>query len=254
MKLSSVERRSEILRILSAKESVDVESLAEHFQVSRVTIRTDLDELAEKGMLVRTHGGAIVAERKNFIRFISKTVKENSSEKDRIAKTAVGLIKDGDTIILDSGSTTLNIPKYLASSTLTVVTDSLVAAHELADYEGVDLLVLGGLLRRSSMNMIGPMTKTCLEAINAKWLLMGATAVSIEQGISTTNLVEAEVKQMMIRAADKVCLLADSTKLGKTSFGKVCDWDQIDYFITDKISEEDKIILNQRGVTVLIAK
>lgn len=254
MKLSSVERKSEILGILSLKESVDVEELAEHFRVSRVTIRNDLDALAEKGMLVRTHGGAIVAERKNFIRFISKTVKENSSEKDRIAREAVSLIKDGDTILLDSGSTTLNVPKYLSSSTLTVVTDSLIAAQELSDYEGIDLVVLGGMLRRSSMNLIGPMTKNCLEAINARWFLMGATAVSIEQGISTTNLVEAEVKQMMIHSADKVCLLADSSKMGKTSFGKVCDWNQIDYYITDSISDEDLAALTAKGVTVLVAK
>ncbi len=253
-KLNSIERKQEIMKLLSTRDSLDVEELANLFGVSKVTVRTDLDSMAEKGLLVRTHGGAMSQEKQNLIRLISKTSNDCQDEKERIARAASQLINNGETIILDSGSTTLHLVKYLSQRNLTVATGSLPASQELMNDSTVELIMIGGMVRRYSLGAIGPLAKACLELLKSNWLFMGAAALSVEEGVLSTNLIEAETKQMMIKSAEKVCVLADSKKLGGSCFGKVCSWDKVDYLITDSIDDEAKKAIEAHDVKIIIAK
>ena len=253
--MNSVERKQEILRELKEHESVEVIDLASKLGVSNVTIRADLDALASKGLIIRTHGGAVATETNSIARLISTTIREYATEKDAIAKEAVKLISDGDTIIIDNGSTTSFLSKYLFSMNLTVATVSLMVINDLMNNDNIDLIILGGTLRRYSMGAIGPITRNNLQQIHANWLFLGATAISSSGGITTSNLVEADTKRAMIQAADRVCLLADSAKLSLHAMGKVADWDAIDYLITDSnINSDDLRIIEEKGVKVIIAK
>lgn len=252
--MNSNERQKIILQHLQEKDCVKVDELTKEFNVSKVTIRTDLDNLENKGLLVRTHGGAMAPEKQSYIRIISNTIKESTIEKDMVCKAASALITNGDTIILDNGSTTVHLAKYLKDRSITVATASLLAMNQLMNDESIELIMLGGILRRYSMGAIGPIVKTCLQQFHAKWLFMGASGISPSYGISCTNLIEAETKQAMIKSADLVCLLVDSSKLNRVSFAKVCFWDEIDYLIIDKIDDEAKAEIESHGVEVVIAK
>ena len=164
------------------------------------------------------------------------------------------LVATGDAIILDNGSTTLHLAKYLSQKNLTVATGSIPVIQELMNDNTIDLLIIGGTVRRYSLGAIGPLAKACLGLLKTNWLFMGASALSVEEGVLCTNLIEAETKQFMIKSADKVCLMADSKKMGASSFGKVCGWDQVDYFITDGIDDEARKTIEEQGVTVIIAQ
>lgn len=252
--MNSVERKQEILKEIKANGSVDVIELATKLGVSSVTIRTDLDALAKKSLVIRTHGGAINTENNSIARLITTTIQEYATEKDAIAKAASKLINDGDTIIIDSGSTTSFLSKYIFPMNLTVATGSVMVINDLMHSENIDLIMLGGTLRRYSMGAIGPMTRSNLEQIHANWYFMGSTAVSAKEGTSSSNLIEADTKKAMIKAADKVCLLADSAKFNTHAIGKVATWRDIDYLITDKISDEDYKAISDKGVKIIIAE
>ena len=251
--MNAAERKQEILRILGEQGSVQVEELTKTFGVSKVTIRNDLDDLDQKGLLVRTHGGAMPAERKEFVRLISNTLYEATSEKERIAMAAAKLLVSGQSIIIDNGSTTVHMAKYLAHKNLTVATGSILAIDQLTNDESIDLIIIGGTLRRYSLGAIGSIARSCLQQFHADWLFMGAAAFSLDKGISCTNLVEAETKQAMIQSASKVCLLVDSSKFGKISFANICSWDSIDVLVTDAIDEGSRKILEGKGVEVIVA-
>jgi DeoR family fructose operon transcriptional repressor len=248
-----MERKQKILQLLSEKETVNVDELTSLFHVSKVTVRNDLDELDGKGLLVRLHGGAMTAEKKDFVRLISNTMLESTEEKERIAKCASQLIHAGQSIIIDNGSTTVHLAKYLSGKQLTVATGSLLMMEQLMHDESVELVVIGGTLRRYSMGAIGSMARSCYAQFHADLLFLGASGYTLKDGVTCTNLVEADTKQAMILSANKVCLLVDSAKMGKLSFATVCDWDDIDYLVTDGIDDATKAALQEKGVEVLVA-
>ena len=250
--MNGVERKKEILRILTQKESVDVEELTRIFGVSKVTVRSDLDSLEAKGLLIRTHGGALSAENQKLIRIFTDTMTEEAEEKERIAKAASSLLHDGDTVIIDTGSTTVHIAKYLRGRNITAVTSSLLAMNALMNDDTVELIMLPGMLRRYSMGAIGPLTKNTLHEIHADILFVGASAISSD-GVWSSNLVEADTKRSMIKAADAVCLLADSKKLMMKGLGKIAPWKDIDYFVSDSIPDDFRSELEEAGVKVIIA-
>lgn len=247
-------RKQEILAQLEHNGSVQVIELARLLDVSKVTIRSDLDELEAKGLLVRTHGGAITAEKQGSSRYISQTINEYTEQKLAIAKLAASFVRDGQSIIIDNGSTTVHIARYIADMSLTVTTGSLLVMQELMHAGTVDLLMAGGILRRPSMGLMGNFTKEFYRQIHADWFFLGAAGFSAKQGIYCTNLIEADTKRAMIGSASKVCLLADSSKLERPSLAKVCDWSSIHYLITDAISEEARAVIEGQGVKVLLSQ
>ena len=245
-------RKKEILSVLARDGSVQVVELARSLDVSKVTIRTDLDELETKGLLVRTHGGAVPAETQGSSRYISQTINEYTNQKMAIAKLASTFIKSGQSIIIDNGSTTLHIARYIADLPITVTTSSLLVMQELMHAEKVDLLMAGGILRRPSMGLMGNFSKEFYRQIHADWCFLGAAGYSSRHGVYCTNLIEADTKQTMIQSASKVCLLVDSSKMEHLSLAKVCDWNSIHYLITDSISEETRTVIESQGVKVMV--
>ena len=251
--MNSVKRKIRILEILKAQESVEVEQLTQLFSVSKVTVRGDLDDLERKGLLIRTHGGAMLPENLALVRVLSNTLEERKNEKHAICKSALQFIKPGMNVIIDAGSTTVHLAKMVGNMNLTVITNSVLVLQELMESETVELLVAGGILRKPSLSFMGMPASFVFDQIHADVLFLGVSGFSIERGMTCTNIVEAETKKHMIKNASKVCLLADSAKLEKMFIANVCNWDAIDYLITDYLSDANKAILSERGVTTVIA-
>lgn len=245
-------RRGEILRILGDREYVTVEEFSKVLGVSAVTIRTDLSVLEENGQLIRTHGGAMKGGKKGEARLISKTLVEYEMEKKALAERAASLIKSGDTIIIDSGSTTIHLIDHLKGKNCTVVTNSFLALERLKDVEDAKIIVLGGSLRRESMGTVGMLANNAIKAMNVDIYFMGAAAFDREN-ITSSDMTESELKANMISSSDKVVFMADSSKFGKKAFSKVCSWNMIDTFVTEKIDPEFRRELEEMGVEVLSA-
>ena len=246
------DRRKEIINILKDREYVTVEEFSKVLGVSTVTIRTDLSALESEGSLIRTHGGAMKSEKKSKQRFISNTMSENELEKKEIALKASSLIKDGSTIIIDSGSTTIHLAENLKDKKITVVTNNILAQDILKNEESVNLIVLGGTLRRASMGTIGPIANNAVKSMNVDIFFLGAAAYN-QEIISSYDVIEVELKKNMSHSADKVVLLADSSKYGKKAFSTISSWDLIDTFITDKIDNDFREKLEELGVEVILS-
>lgn len=246
--MNLTERQNEILRVLHEKKYMSVEELSENLNVSKVTIRSDLSALEQKGELSRTHGGAMISE--VAPRLVSLSLMENSSEKELIGKASAEMIQDNSVVILDSGSTTVRIAEALHGRSLTVVTNSLLVSDVLKAESNIELLMLGGTLRRNILGFTGPVTKLALSQIHADIYFLGGGGFT-ENSIYCSNLLEAEVKQTMMKSADIVCFVADSSKKDRSLFGLVTSWEEIDYFITDKIDPDFKALLESKGVVVI---
>ncbi len=253
--MHATQRKNLIMQELQQNDSVDVLSLARRLAISKVTVRKDLDELADKGLVVRTHGGAVLAEKQNLVRLISNTITEHTEDKKNICAHALRFVEQGKSIIIDSGSTTVHLAPLVAKMNLSVITNSILVIQELAAAEAVELLIVGGLLRRPSLAAIGSPARSYLNQIHVDTLFLGASGFSVEQGITCTNLIEADTKQAMIASATKVILLADSSKFGTVSLAKVCNWEDIDLLITDDgLSDEGRLTLEAQGVHVQTAR
>lgn len=247
-------RKQEIMKILYQNQTAQVIDLARSLDVSKVTIRTDLDELENKGLLVRTYGGAVLPEQMNQRRLVSNTINEFAPQKIAVAKKAASFVQQGQNIIIDNGSTTVHMARFLQDIPITVTTSSLLVMQELMHYEKIDLIMAGGILRRPSMGLMGNISKDFYRQIHAEWFFLGASGYTVAQGVFCSNLIEADTKKSMIQSADKICLLVDSSKMEHSSLARVCDWSSIDYLITDAISSEVQAKIEEAGVTVILAE
>lgn len=245
-------RRDEIIKILGDREYVTVEEFSRVLGVSAVTIRTDLSALEESGLLIRTHGGAMKSGKKGEARLISNTLVEYEREKKALAERASSLIKNGDTIIIDSGSTTIHLIDHLKGKNVTVVTNSLLALERLKSVEDARIIVLGGVLRRESMGTVGMLANNAIKAMNVDIYFFGAAAFD-KVNISSSDMTESELKANMIASSDKVVFMADSSKFGKKAFSKICTWNKVDTFVTEKIDPDFRRELEEMGVEVLSA-
>jgi len=245
-------RQSRILSRLHRTGEVDVASLAAAFGVSAMTIRRDLDVLASRGRVARTHGGAALAGRVVFdFQFLRRT-EEQADAKARIAAVAAGLVRDGQSVLLDSGTTTLAIARTLRDDRrLTVITTSLPIASELQYASSIELVLLGGTLRREAPDLIGPLTETNLEALRADIAFVGADAVGPDGAVYNRSLAVARMLGRLTAAARRVYVVADHTKLGQTAlarFGNVARWDGL---ITDWLPADLASRLRQADVQVI---
>lgn len=252
--MESFERKEQILILVRDEGKVSVNELADRFDVTKVTVRSDIDDLARRGLVVRTHGGAVPPENYTYARLIGETIHERTAEKEAIARSALRFIVPGNTLLLDAGSTTVFLAREVKNLRLTVVTNSVMVLQELYGSESIDLFVSGGGLRKPDLALIGEMSHGFFEQVRADIVFLGATSYSFEKGISCSNLVEARTKKEMLGSGLKVCLLADSSKEGKVSLAHICGWEAIDIFITDKIAEGRRRELEERGVTVVVAE
>lgn len=233
---SAKERRALILRMLEQKKEVLVTEISRETGISEVTIRKDLTILQNRHLLLRTRGGAMrkPIENPNEDTTIAKKRMFNFKEKERIGEEAVKMIKDGDYIMLDSGTTTLEIAKHLDKfQDLHILTNSINIATELTNYKRFEVLLLGGHVRLNSHSVVGPVALATLQNFRGFKLFLGVDSISLEHGISTPNLEEALLNQVMINQADKVIAVFDSSKFHRRSFAHIADISQIDCIITD---------------------
>ncbi|MEX0745539.1 MAG: DeoR/GlpR family DNA-binding transcription regulator [Phycisphaeraceae bacterium] len=221
-------RRGRILEVLDSTGEQTVEQLADAFSVSGMTIRRDLQDLAAEGRVIRTHGGAAPTARISFeFRFLQRA-QQQAAEKDAIAAVAAELVQPGQAVLLDSGTTTLAIARRLrAIPELTVITTSLPIASELFGVEEVDLILLGGMLRKDAPDLAGAITHQNLDVLRADVAFIGADAVDQQGNLYNSSAELGRMLSRMARSADAAYAVADSSKIGRRElmrFGHLRDW------------------------------
>jgi DeoR/GlpR family transcriptional regulator of sugar metabolism len=238
--MKTEQRRSQIITLLEQKGSVLVDDLVGQFEVSHVTIRKDLTELEERGLLHRTHGGATYAHKSLFNPSFGEKINLQQTEKQAIARVALEYIEEGDTVILGAGSTVLTLAHLMKNRfrSLYIITNSVPIAVELVDTRW-DILLTGGQVRQHSMALIGPAAARNLESYHADKAFIGSTGVSAEMGYTTPNPYMSEITQAIIKAADGVYALVDSSKLARSTLARFAKLEEVDLLITDEAAPKD---------------
>ena len=253
---STVTRRAKILDELESKGQVTVRDLSSKFEISEVTIRNDLAHLEKQNMLIRARGGAIKVKffRMEIDPSISDKQKEFQKEKQRISKAALKLIENGDTIVLDSGTTTTEIAKNLDQfNNLTIITNALNIASILSEYQDFNIYMPGGVLRKKSLSLVGALAGENFKKFYCDKLFLGVDGFDTLHGLSTPNTEEAQLNSIMIGMSKKVIVVADSRKFSRRRFGFIAALSQIHVVITDTgINAEDKARLENHGIEVII--
>ena len=250
----TLSRRARINEIINKNGQVKINELVSIFNVSEVTIRNDLDQLEEKGLLIRTRGGGIKVQRVGIDYKLNDKSKLHAKEKQAIGKKAAELVQDSDTIIIDSGTTTLEAARNLSSSNnLTVITNALNIASQFINNENIKVVMLGGILRHTSLSLIGPIAETSIKNHYCDKLFIGVDGIDSRYGISTPNIEEAHLNKLMIEISKEVILLTDSSKFLRRSFAFIAPISDIDIVVTDSnIPDAELKNLQNAGVKTII--
>jgi DeoR family transcriptional regulator, aga operon transcriptional repressor len=250
-------RRERIVALLREQGSVQIPALAERFRVSTQTLRKDLNFLDDKGICTRSSGGAILKRGGPSPTEEAIDVKRTlfAVEKARIGKAAAALIKDNDSVMLDSGTTTLQVARHIeASASLVVVTNDVGIMNELVVRERVQLVFLGGTLRRKNLSFYGTQTERALQDLHVDKLFLAADGFDIEKGLTTHFEPEALLNRMMCSAASEIIMVADSSKFGRICLHKILEPQGIATLVTDAgIPDASREALTRIGVQVIIA-
>ena len=248
------ERQKRILDLLEAEGEIKVENLADRLNVSQVTMRKDLDILETQGLVERIHGSAIFSQRTRFNGAFLEELQTQATAKKLIAQAAVDYIKEGDSIILDAGTTTFWLAQALAGKfkSLLVITNSLPAAFELSK-AGYKILLIGGEVLNHSLALTGPITVNNLESYHVDRAFLGTSGISLSHGYSTADSNDADVKEQMIRAAEKTYILTDSSKFERNCLVSFADFSDIHLTITDGgISSKVLKEFQKRGIELRV--
>lgn len=248
------ERHQYILSKLKKEGKVNVLDLCAALNVSSVTIRKDLKLLEDKKLVYRTHGGGTLTNPYTVDRPVNEKEKIRSEDKMDIGAVAARLIEPNDCIIIASGTTVLSLARNIKpQGHLTVITAALNVATELNRHAEVEVLVLGGILRKSSSSATGIYAEKILDDFSCSKLFLGVDGIDIEFGLTTTNVMEAQLNRRMIQASQKTIVLADSSKFGKRGFGRICGLEDVAQVITDSgVSEHTVETLKGMGIEVTI--
>jgi DeoR family transcriptional regulator of aga operon len=231
---SLVERQNLILQLLRERGQISVSELSDHMDVSEVTIRKDLRTLEERDLLYRTHGGAHLRNPYVLDRPLQEKAAIRAEEKRRIGEAAAALVHERDSILIASGTTMAQLARHLHPTPgLTVVTSALNVALELAPLDGVEIFMLGGIMRHSSLSVVGPHAEEILRDTACDKLFLGVDGFDLDFGLTTTSALEAALNQVMIRSAQRVVVLTDSSKFGRRGFRRICTLEDVDRVITD---------------------
>jgi len=249
------ERWRAILGILEEQGRIRVGHLAAQLNVSEATVRRDLEAMQAQGMLQRTHGGAMLLRPTTFEVSFDESQSKALTEKRAIGRRAAALVQEGESIIIESGSTTLELARCLVDvRKLTVLTNSLAICKELAVNEGIEVMVLGGTLRRQSESLVGPWVSEILGSIRVDKAFLGANGLSADFGISAPNVFTAESRRAMISASRIRVALADHSKIGVESLYRVAPLDALDFLVTDTEAGDSQLEpIREMGVEVLVA-
>jgi DeoR family transcriptional regulator of aga operon len=252
--LLNEERRREILDALHRDGRVLVKDLARRFQTSQITIRKDLEFLDGQGVIQRTHGGALPLRAGALL---DPTVREKEKlhrkQKTKIALAASRLVEEGQSVLLDSGTTTMAIARALKGmAQLTVITNALNIAAELAGTH-IDVILTGGMLRKNSFSLVGPLAERTLRQLSADVLFLGVDGFDTKAGLFTPNLLESEVNRAMVEISRRTIAVCDSSKFGRRSLCNIMPVTMVHEVITDKqIPKADLAALKDAGIEVTL--
>jgi len=256
--LLNEERRREILGVLHRDGRVLVKDLARQFRISQITIRKDLEFLDGQGVIQRTHGGALPVQSGALLDpTLREKEKLHRKQKTEIALAAARLVEDGQSVLLDSGTTTTAIARALKHSLntrarLTVITNAINIAAELAG-TNIEVILTGGTLRKNSFSLVGPLAERTLRQLSADILFLGVDGFDTAAGLFTPNLLESEVNRTMVEIARRTIAVCDSSKFGKRSLSLIAPPSSLRHVITDSgIPKSDLGALKKSGVEVTI--
>ena len=232
-----------------------VTELSEQFGVSEMTVRRDLEELEESGVLLRLHGGAISNISRSFEPGFEARHNLNTEAKSRIGALAASLIRDRETIVFDAGSTTLHVVQSLpADIHIRAMALSLRIASELSDLPNVIVMTPGGTVRRGERSFIGGAAITALEKLTFDTILLTVGGISSDNGVTEYELDDSEIKKAALQSAKRVVVVADGSKLGAVAFVRICEIEKIDILVTDRDAPEAELKkLREAGVEVMLA-
>ncbi|MDD2961217.1 MAG: DeoR/GlpR family DNA-binding transcription regulator [Muribaculaceae bacterium] len=254
--MTKEDRHALILEMLIKHNSIQVTDLSEKLNVSSVTIRKDLTELEKANKLYRNHGSAILINPYINNRNVNEKEKLATEEKRIIGHYAAQMITPADSILIASGTSMHALARNInQNNKLTVITASLQVSEILAQHENIDIIQLGGLLRHSSMSVVGDAAESILHNFSCSKLYLGVDGIDLDFGITTTNFMEATLNRVMMQTAQKTIVLADSTKFGRRGFSKIADMDDVDIIITDShVSNSIAKRIEELGIELIIAK
>jgi len=250
--MESGDRHAQIVRQLQVAGRVEVGELAARFATSEVTVRRDLDELATVGVLRRVRGGAVnLLMRGQELPFAMREL-ESSGAKAGIGEAVAGMLRDGEAVVLDTGTTTLAVARSLAGRRLTVMTLSLHAVGPLSTNSSITLMVPGGTARYGELSLTGPMTQADIAELRFDTAVLSCCGLSVSNGVTGHDLGDVAVKRAAMAASARTILVADSAKFARTALALICPADRIDVLVTDpEAPDEDVAALRQAGVQVL---
>lgn len=248
------ERRTQILQIVRSAGRVKVNELAARFNTSAVTIRNDLNELHQRGLVLRSHGGAVLPDTIQRESPVHERLKAYSDEKRRIGAMAATLINDGETIILDSGTTTLEIARQIKKKQgLQIITNGVNIAAELLDARDAQVFIVGGTVRGESASISGRFTEEMFDQFSADKLFLSGAGCDLDFGVSGANLEETMVNRAMLRISREIILVADASKFSKRSMSRIAPFSEIDTVISDtSLDEEIQAKLRSLGCNLIL--
>ena len=247
------QRRNRILEFVRARGFASLTELVEELKVSESTIRRDLDSLEESGAAKRTHGGVFYAGASPKLPHFEQRQPAQWDKKKAIAERTASLIEDGDTVLLDGGSTTYEVARYLLGRPLQIVTNSLPVANLFASNADTDLVLVGGYVYPRTGVSLGPYGNEMLSQLNVRRTIL-SVAGATDEGFYNSNLLLVETERAMMKAADEVVVVADSTKFGHRSLARLCPLDAADYLVVDDgIADTWRRTIEEAGVDLIVA-
>jgi DeoR family transcriptional regulator of aga operon len=248
------ERRHHILSLIQSQGRVLVGELSRNLGISQITVRKDLEYLQSKGLVQRTHGGALrIQSSALFDPTLKEKQKQHSQEKQRIAAAAAKMVEEGQCVMLDSGTTTTAITHELKRfSQLTVITNAVNIAAELTS-TNLEVILVGGSLRKNSFSLVGPLAEDVLREMHADILFLGVDGFDTEIGLTTPNFLESRVNRAMVKAARRVVTVCDSTKFNRRSLSRIVPPSAVHCVITDRdLAPETAEILRSQNIEVIL--
>lgn len=247
------ERRQKVLDMVTQRGFISLGELSKHLEASESTIRRDLDFWNKQGLLRRTHGGAVYLLDGQGLPPLEERTTRQTGEKLSIATAAAGRIQDGDAVLLDGGTTTLEIARLLVGRPVQIVTNSLPIANLFANNRETDLVILGGYVYPRTGVALGPLTARMLEDVHVHQTILSCSGITAK-GLFNSNLLLVETQQQMMRAADEVVVVADHTKFGKQSLAFLCEQSAIDTLIVDGgLSATQRGLIDETQVRLVVA-
>ncbi|WHH56975.1 DeoR/GlpR family DNA-binding transcription regulator [Petroclostridium sp. X23] len=251
----AVNRQDRILKLLDEKGFVKVSELSRLFDVAEETIRRDMEKLERQGLLQKIHGGATLVSEINEVPPMSQRKEINMDSKKRIAEAAIKDISSGDSIILDSGTTTLMLAHLLPDIDISVITNDINIAYELSNRERINLILTGGTQRKGSYSLVGPETERFFDMYNVQKLFLSTSGIQLEQGLSVSNTLEAHIKKRIISSAQEIICLADHTKFERSALVTFASINCLNKLISDEmVDKKYQQYFEEEGIELIIAK